>query len=272
LLRPLPPSLTAFWLKAGVAFLAATLVALLLFRDGEGSQPPVGRLLLAAVVITAVTTFALYLGLRHDLGLPARIALYAVGWNGLVAIVKFGLGPHGMYEVNQTVEFQDVAPNDAFTAVLTTLFVFVLYAAAFTVIYLLVRSRLVRERPRQPKARVRHSRLLLWLLVGVVLIASLGTGLVLVPLIAVSAGSQYVSFVFSSSMSLLVALALAGATALATLALRDTRDRAAVLGDAAVLVTFFWVGLAFLALYHVLWVVYVLALTATWPLRVVVPK
>jgi hypothetical protein len=37
-------------------------------------------------------------------------------------------------------------------------------------------------------------------------------------------------------------------------------------------VAFFWVGLAFLAIYHVVWVIYIVALTALWPLRVVVPK
>jgi hypothetical protein len=36
--------------------------------------------------------------------------------------------------------------------------------------------------------------------------------------------------------------------------------------------SFFWIGLYFLALYHVLWVVYVLVLTSTWPLKVVTPK
>jgi hypothetical protein len=43
-------------------------------------------------------------------------------------------------------------------------------------------------------------------------------------------------------------------------------------GNAAVLVSFFWLGLYFLVLYHVLWVVYVLVLFSLWPLKVVVPK
>jgi hypothetical protein len=37
-------------------------------------------------------------------------------------------------------------------------------------------------------------------------------------------------------------------------------------------VSVFWVGLAFLALYHALWVIYVLALTTIWPLKVITPK
>jgi hypothetical protein len=37
-------------------------------------------------------------------------------------------------------------------------------------------------------------------------------------------------------------------------------------------VTLFWLGLGFLALYHVLWIVYVLVLGSIWPLKTVVPK
>ncbi len=81
-----------------------------------------------------------------------------------------------------------------------------------------------------------------------------------------------VHFVFSSGVSLLVALALAGASVLVALAFHGAADRALLLRDASVFVSLFWVGLAFIALYHVLWVIFILVLTATWPLRVVVPK
>jgi hypothetical protein len=56
------------------------------------------------------------------------------------------------------------------------------------------------------------------------------------------------------------------------LAFRSAAERAQILGDAAVFVSFFWVGLAFLALYHALWVVYILVLTSIWPLKVVSAK
>jgi hypothetical protein len=270
LLKPLGAAPPSFWWKVLPAFALAAIVSRLLPRGGHGAQPPVGTLLLAAVLVTALTTGALYLGLRTDLRLPARVALYAVGWNALVVLVKFVLAPHGMYEVNQKVEFQDIAPSDTFGAILTAVVVFALYGIAFAVIYRVLRRQLQRP-PRGPRSRRRRS-ILVSLIVGVLVLATLGWAIVIIPLFAVAAASQYLNFVFSSSVSLLVALALAGATALATLALRDVRDRSQVLGDATVLATFFWVGLAFLALYHVLWVVYVLALTATWPLRVVVPK
>ena len=256
------------WLKILPAFGLALAVAQFLPRGGSGAQPPVGTLLTAAVLITAITTAALYFGIRMDLRLPARVALYAVAWNALVVLVKFGLAPHGMYEVNQEVAFDTfAAPDEAGGAVATAALVFLLYVAAYVVLYRLIRGRLVAALPR-PGTR----GLMLALVVGVLALATSGGALLLLPLVAFGGGVQYLDFVFSSGVSLLVATALAGASALAALALRDVRDRANLIGDAAVLVTFFWLGLAFLALYHVLWVVYVLALAATWPLRVVVPK
>jgi hypothetical protein len=92
------------------------------------------------------------------------------------------------------------------------------------------------------------------------------------PILFAAPALDYLHFVFTSSVSLLVGLTLAGAVALATLAFRSAAERARVLGDAAVLVNLFWVGLAFLAIYQALWVVYVLVLTSIWPLKTVTSK
>ena len=48
--------------------------------------------------------------------------------------------------------------------------------------------------------------------------------------------------------------------------------RPELVADIGAVVTLFWLGLGFLALYHVLWIVYVLVLGSIWPLRTVTPK
>jgi hypothetical protein len=130
------------------------------------------------------------------------------------------------------------------------------------VIYRVCRRRLVERRPPSWK-RV----LVITLLSGAVLFATGG-----IPLLLLFGGLEYLGFIFSSAVAGLVALALAGAVTLAAIAFRSTADRAALVGDVALLVSMFWIGLAFLALYHALWVVYVLVLTAIWPLKVITPK
>jgi hypothetical protein len=96
-------------------------------------------------------------------------------------------------------------------------------------------------------------------------------GILVVAIIAAS-GVEYIEFVFSSGYSLLIAVALGGATYLAASAFKEVAEREVIVDRAVAFVTFFWLGLYFIALYHVLWVVYILVLTAIWPLRVVVPK
>jgi hypothetical protein len=78
--------------------------------------------------------------------------------------------------------------------------------------------------------------------------------------------------VFSSALSLAIAVTLAFASALVLLGFRSVSEGRRAVVDASVLLNLFWVGLAFLGLYHVLWVVYLLVLTSIWPLKVIVPK
>ena len=56
------------------------------------------------------------------------------------------------------------------------------------------------------------------------------------------------------------------------LSFRTAAQRATLVGNVALVSGLLWVGLAFLALYHAVWVVYVLVLTSIWPLKVITPK
>ena len=142
----------------------------------------------------------------------------------------------------------------------------------YVVLYRFFRSRIEHLAAQDPVPRFVGGR---GLVIGIVVLVLLGIGsggAILILLLPVFGGLDYLDFVFSSGVSLLVALALAGATALAALAFDASSKRAHALGDATMYMSFFWVGLYFLALYHVLWVVYVLVLTSIWPLKVVTPK
>ena len=286
--RPTKRLTRAMAYKTLLAFAASAGVVVLLFvaQDGGDSAPPVSLLIVAASVITLCTAGALAVVLRWDLSLPVQVIGYAVAYNVLVVAVKFALGPAGLYEANQAEDLTlPVVPplNHApWWVSLIAVATFLLYAAVYVGVYILARRRLSQPGPPEPPvvfepaARLKRHigasrRALVGLVAGAIVAAGTLGGLALLSG-WIFTMAEYLQFVFTAGVSLAVGLALAAATALCAGAFSSVTDRARMVGDATVLVAFFWLGLAFLALYHVLWVVYVLLLITVWPLRTVVPK
>jgi hypothetical protein len=180
----------------------------------------------------------------------------------LVIGVKLALAPHGFYEVNQDQDLDGLFSIDkGLMAMLAAGAIFVLYVAVYLVLYRYFRVKVEHLAPRDPIPRIVSGRAVV---IGVVVLTLLlvGGGAVLLVLVPLAAGLDYLDFVFSSSLSLIIGVILACATALAAAAaFNSVADRARLVADASVFMSFFWVGLYFLALYHVLWVVYVLVLT-----------
>jgi hypothetical protein len=154
---PHPPQPKGIWAKIGLGFGAATLVAIAAPRiTTEGSTPPMSALLVSGLFIALVTSAALYLGIRSDMRLSARVALYAVGYNVLLVAVKFVFAPRGLYEVNQEVTLEQslFSQNDTAGALLTSGLVFLLYLGAYYVIYRIYRNRIeTLRRVREPAQR-----------------------------------------------------------------------------------------------------------------------
>jgi hypothetical protein len=256
----------ALWLKVSVAFAVALAAVYFLPSDGGGTTPPNETLLLVATVVALASTVAIWLGLRLDLGFPTAVIVYTVGWNLLIVLAKFAFGPRGFYEINQDVDIDATLPtlDTPEGAVAGGLIIFALYAGALYAIY-----RACRGEEGRLAGRLVMGAVFFIAIAGATAAAAI---LFVLPILFAAPALDYLHFVFTSSVSLLVGLTLAGAVALATLAFRSAAERARVLGDAAVLVNLFWVGLAFLAIYQALWVVYVLVLTSIWPLKTVTSK
>jgi hypothetical protein len=239
--------------------------------SGTGDVPPVRMLLETAIIVSVVCAAALFWGIRADLRLPVKVAVYAVVFNTLVIVVKLTLAPHGFYEVNQIKDLESgLTIDDPFAATAAAAGIFLLYGAVYVVLFRFFRSRIAHLDPPDPIPRIPRG-----VVIAIVVLFLLGVGsggAILILLLPLFGGLDYLDFVFSSGVSLLIALALAAATSLAAPAFDATSKRAHALGDATMYMSFFWVGLYFLALYHVLWIVYVLVLTSIWPLKVVTPK
>jgi hypothetical protein len=258
----------AFPLRLALGFAAAAVLALgaivVIPRDTGGDRPPESTLVAVALVVAVVMGAAVFAGMRLDLGLPVSIAVYAAGWNVLVVLVKLYLGPSALYEASETGRITtDLGEDDA--AMLTAAGVGAAYLLAFWFLYRIAR---VRVDGRVAKG-LTAGKVALGAVALVLLFVS---GLPLLLLLFLVIGGEYVSFVFTTGASLVAGFSLALAVALAAAALNSTAARARAVGDATLLVTVFWVGVAYLALYHALWVVYVLLLTSLWPLKVVSSK
>jgi hypothetical protein len=233
-----------------------------------GDQPPLASLALIGAVIAGVTAAALYTIVRKDLRLPSRAAASLALAFVLIALVKFVLAPLGLYEVNAMKALDDYLGTvaDPVGAAITAGAVFGLYALVYWIVYRVVAPRGARSRVR---IRVRKRTLVLGLvatcLVGV-------SGAWLIALAVLVAPGQYLEFVFASGAGVVVAAALVIAATLIGSAFRALERKPQVVAEVGAIVSLFWLGLGFLALYHVLWIVYVLVLGSIWPLRTVTPK
>jgi hypothetical protein len=238
-----------------------------------GDVPPGGMLLVTATIIGVICSILLFWGLRSDVRLPVKAAVYAVVFNVLVIVVKLGLAPHGFYEVNQerTIDATFGTIDDGLMATLASACIFLLYLGVFVILYRTFRGKIEHLDARDPIPRLGGRKIAIGFVILTLLLVASG-GAILLLLLPLAGGFEYVDFVFSSSLSLVIALLLACATAFAAMTFSSAADRARLVGDASIFMSFFWVGLYFLALYHVLWVVYVLVLTSIWPLKVVTPK
>jgi hypothetical protein len=258
--------MTAVQLRLLLGFVAAGLLslgAIVALPGGGGETPPAGTLVAVASAVALVTGIALYAGLRWELKLPVSIALFAIGYNLLVVLVKFVIGPQALYDASESGKVTTDL-GDQGMATITAIGLGAVYLFAFWVLYRLARRQL---EGRRPGGGIR------WVVVILVAVVLFVSGLLpALLLIFAFVGGEYVSFVFSSTASLVAGAALALALSLALMTLTSTAERARAAGDATLLVAVFWIGAAYLALYHVLWVVYVLVLTAIWPLKVVTPK
>jgi hypothetical protein len=259
------------WITLVVA-VGLALAAIALFPRSGGDSPPLASLALIGTVIAGVTTVALHTIVRRDLHLPSRVATSMAFAFALIALVKFVLAPLGLYEVNAMRALDDFFGTvaDPVGAAITALLVFGLYALGYSIAYRVGRGDRAPIRGRgvdRDRAGLRARTVVVGLVgLGLVVVS----GLWILALLVLNAPRQYLEFVFSSGGGVVIAAALVAAATLIGSAYRTLHRERVV--DIGAIVTLFWLGLGFLALFHVLWIVYVLVLGSIWPLRTVVPK
>jgi len=216
---------------------------------------------LAVLILTVVLLVA---GLRRYLPKSGLFLAAALGYNALLIAVKLSLSPAFVYasqpyvSTNLNFDLHSPLAYPGLAAIAA-----IVYGLAFFVLYSIFRSEL----ERRLGISVRVGRRVVSLLLVMFIIAVVG-GVTTTGLLAFAEYSLTIALSFTV-LAILIALALIGAVVLCSVAFKDATDQAVLLRDVSVLSTFAWVGLAFIAVYHVLWLVFLLTLISLWPLKVV---
>lgn len=236
------------------------------------TRPGVISFLGVGLSVLALTVILLLFGLRGILPKGGVFVAAAIGYNALMIVVKFAMGPIAIYAQNDYYKANGLPPGSTgvdpgfqwltntwaypFTAALMT----ILYGTAFAVIYLIFKSRL-RTRLQLPAPLVRPA---LQVFVVLFLIAVVGA----ITLLGLLGFLEYAfSIVYAGAVGILIAFALVSAIAMCSIAFHEASEQAALMRNVTLLSTFAWVGLAFIAAYHILWVVFLLTLISLWPLK-----
>ena len=193
----------------------------------------------AIFLVAGVTVIALTAGLFGyvyglGMGFGGTVLVLAAGYNALIAAVKLGLAPAALYQANREEAFEASIsdPNSLWFFLGIGSGVLLLYLLVFGVMYRVFRRRFRRRS-----------------------LPSL----------------SYLAYIFSTfGAAILLALILAAFLAYRTF--EEVEKRAVRLGDATLLASFFWLGMALIVLYHVMWVVFLFTLVSIWPFRTYTPK
>jgi hypothetical protein len=228
---------------------------------------------MAAIVLTAGLFGYVY---RLGLGFGRTVLVLAAGYNALIAAVKLGLAPAALYQANREQAFDAALadPNSAWFYLGVGSGVLLLYLLVFGVMYGVFRRRFRRrslpsEPPPEQRGRWSNRTIVVGVVVLVVFAASF---LWIMPVVYVGFPTLSYLFYIFSTFGAAITLALVLAAFLAYKSFDEVEKRAVRLGDATLLASFFWLGLALILLYHVMWVVFLLTLVSIWPFQTYTPK
>ena len=260
---PAPPSVPARpWLivlASGAVCLVALIALVWLAKDDPSNVPPAWVFAASGIVVAGVGSVAVWLACTQTRLVP-RTAIALGAAFACIALAKFTLAPFGFFDRTRDRTIELIVSQQTLIVVAGA-GVLALYVAAILLIRRVARGRLVDS----PKIRTSA-------VVGV-LVGLLAIGFALPVVFVVVAGpAYYLSLIFTSVVGIGLILALMAATGLVTGAFLSAEDRAQVLARASMLATVTWIALAFVVLFQVLWIVFMLALVAVWPLRTVTPK
>jgi hypothetical protein len=212
----------------------------------------------AAGILMSVVALVTVLGVTRGTGVPWRAAIAFAGGFAAIMLAKFAFGPTALFQDNATTEIQNSAGASTGGMVVDiAITVGLLYMLA---VWMLV----VVFRPARPPDGPRWAPVFA---LGVLSIAAI----VLTGILENSA-LLYIGWALTGLEAAAIGLTLFVAAGLVGLAFHDTAARSRAVGMTSMYLTVAWIVVAFLLVFQILWVVFLLAVVSIWPLRSVTPK
>jgi hypothetical protein len=256
-----------WWIALGVfgVAVAAAVVFPLVDRlaNPAATQPGVITFLGVGLSVLALTAFLLYSGLREMLPRSAVFLFSATGYSSLLIAVKFVISPIALYEVANTkglaILGSDAGGFGYIGFPMVTVITAAMYGTAFFLFYVYFQSKL-RARLGIPLGFESRFVALYVVMFALGAMAAISLGFL--------ATLDYLgTLAYFVGLGVLLALALLGAVVLCGVAFREANEQAAMVRNISLLTGFAWVGLAFIAAYHAVWLVFVLLIITVWPLK-----
>jgi hypothetical protein len=243
------------WVGAALVVGVGALVVIVGIKDPSGATPPTSTFAAAGAVISAVAFVTVTLAARSA-GVTMRASVTLAGGFAVIAIAKFALGPIAMFRARPEVQ-DPFALGSAGSIIAIAAAVLLLYTGTVMALGSWLRPRGWASWPRAATAA------------GLLLS---GVGGLVAGAFITNAPLGYVGYALTGVEATAVIVSLFAAATLVSAAFHDTAEQTKSLGTASVYVSIVWVAVAFLLVFHVLWVVFLLAIVAVWPLRTVTPK
>jgi hypothetical protein len=281
-LSSLVKKLTLPFLLFATASYGVVAVAPLLVPHGFTEQP--STLLLAIVGVALILLSAAFLSYAAKLvGLMRGWLILGIGFSSIMIIVKFFLLPKALYSQTFVMSFNTFNPNSSgsFFFVGILLFVIYLLVASFAYSYYRrgVRSNRVKsfadkmtEEDKEPDGQYSPANVFGKLvIVALALFMCVVSGAVFILFAPLGVAFNFFSLAMAGGGVVLI-----GMTALTILLcvqyLGNAANKAVELKKPAILTATFWIIFSLLLTYHVLWIIFMSVLLATWPFRVISPS
>jgi len=260
--RPnLAPQALVFVVAIGAAGLFPYLDRL---ANPSSDQPGLISYLGVGLSVLALTGVLLYAGLVGRLPRTMIFTGAVLGYSALLLLVKFVLAPMAVYGQAERSGLAFLGTTNGGLGYIVfpvlTAITAMLYSVAFWILAMVFRSRL-RRRLGIP---LRMERRFATLMIAVFTLGLVGgaTGFGLLGFLEYG-----LALVLTGGIAVLIAIALLGALILCSAAFQEAEAQTLMLRDVTLFTGFAWVGLAFIAAYHVIWLVFILVVVTLWPTK-----